>query len=136
MSINFLENSDEEVFFERSGFKAICILLIGVCCICFVLVVSSDSWKRQNAVENFKEYSVAERVKEKALETTGRNYPYLLIGNRREYVVELVWDCVAVGDSVYKTKNTKDFRIIKTDTVITITANTYKIYLDSIYSQH
>ncbi|TRW22337.1 hypothetical protein FMM05_17685 [Flavobacterium zepuense] len=133
MPINFLDNNEEEDFFERPEIKSILLTLIGVCCFCFVLVVSSDRWIKQNAVENFKEYKIVGKITVKALDYTGRKSPYLIVKQKKEYVSELIWDNTDVGDSIYKERDTDAVKIIKRDTVITITAEEYQRHLDSTF---
>ena len=134
MPINFLDNNEEEDFFERPEVKSILVTVVGVCCFCTVLVISSDNWIKQNAVENFKEYKIVGRITVKALDSTGRKSPYLIVKQKKEYFSEIIWDNANVGDSIYKERDTDAVKIIKRDTVVTITAEEYQRHLDSTFA--
>ena len=101
---------------------------------CTVLVISSDNWIKQNAVENFKEYKIVGRITVKALDSTGRESPYLIVKQKKEYISEIIWYNANVGDSIYKERDTDTVKIIKRDTVVTITAEEYQRHLDSTFA--
>jgi hypothetical protein len=134
MPINFLENTDEESFFERAGVRAIFIGVLGVLFFCFMLLRLSDPWLKQNALDNFKEEKLFGRVVLKALDTFNRYEPFVVIKKRKHSVNRFIWDQVAVGDSLAKVRNADDFKIIKKDTTIIITVQQYKVYVDSMYA--
>lgn len=134
MPINFLDNVDEESFFERSGVRAIFGGVIGMVFFCFMLLRLSDPWLKQNALDNFKEEKLSGRIVIKAIDTFNHYEPYLVIKKRKHAVDRFIWDQVAVGDSVAKVRNVDYFKIIKKDTTITITVQQYKVYIDSIYA--
>lgn len=136
MPINFLENTEKEYFVDRPDVQAILCFIIGISVVCFLLVTTSNGWLRKNAIENFRKDEVIGKISSKALDSSNRDTPYVVIDNDRHYISNLTWNKIAVGDSVSKIKGANDFFIIKKDTVITITTAIYGEYLDSIYAVH